>query len=86
MSGSEIVEEWKGKQVSIKPATRDRIFRGEVVRSDAVGLLLAVEFMADAIPGGERLGFEPDEHSHPLFLFLPWAQIEVVIPSPGELP
>jgi hypothetical protein len=29
---------------------------------------------------------EPDEGSLPLFSFVPWAQIEMVIPFPGELP
>jgi hypothetical protein len=49
VSGSEIVNEWNGKQVSIKPVTRGRLFRGEVVRSDAIGVLVAVG--ADRVSG-----------------------------------
>jgi hypothetical protein len=84
VSGSEIVEEWHGKKVSVQLAECG-LLRGEEVRSDAVGLLLAVEHRSDPTAEG-RVGIEPGEDSVPLFGFVPWAQIEMVIPFPGELP
>jgi hypothetical protein len=57
VSGSEILNEWTGKQVSIKPATRGRLIRGEVMRSDEIGVLLAVEHWSDELPEGKRIGF-----------------------------
>jgi hypothetical protein len=85
VSGSEILEEWQGKRVSMQLA-RGGLLRGEVMRSDTVGVLLAVEHRSDPTPGGGRVAVEPDEGSLPLFSFVPWAQIEMVIPFPGELP
>jgi hypothetical protein len=68
VSGSEILEEWQGKRVSIQLA-RGGLLRGELVRSDAVGVLLAVEHRADPTPEGGRIALEPDEgvsRHHPL--------------------
>ena len=81
MSGSEIVEEWRGKRVRVLLATEGHL-EGEVVRSDAVGVLLALEKLA---PGGE-VEFTAGEGSTPLFGFVPWPQIEILVPFPGELP
>jgi hypothetical protein len=86
VSGSEILEEWKGKRVSMKLAGRSSIFRGEIIRSDAVGLLLAVEGNLERTTEGGWVGLEANEDSSPSFSFVPWAQIEMVIPQPGELP
>jgi hypothetical protein len=41
--------------------------RGELVRFDAVGVLLAVEHRSDPTPEGWRVAAEPDEGSLPLF-------------------
>jgi hypothetical protein len=86
VNGSEILEEWKGKRVSMKLAGRGSHFRGELVRSDAVGVLLAVEENLERTTEGGWVGLEANENSIPLFSFVPWAQIEMVIPQPGELP
>ena len=42
MSGAEILEGWQGWRVSIELA-RGGLLRGELVRFDAVGVLLPVE-------------------------------------------
>jgi hypothetical protein len=81
VSGSEILEEWRGKQVRVLLASEGHL-EGEVMRSDAVGVLLALEKLA---PGGEQ-EFTPQEGSIPMFGFVPWSQIEIVVPFPGELP
>ena len=81
MSGAEIVEEWQGKRVRVLLATEGHL-EGEVVRADAVGVMLALEKLA---PGGE-VGFVAGEGSTPMFGFVPWPQIEIVVPFPGELP
>lgn len=85
MSGSEILEEWKGKRASIQLA-RGGLLRGEVVRSDAVGVLFALEERLDRTSEGGRVGMGANEDSSPMFSFVPWGQIEMVIPHPGELP
>ena len=85
VGASEILEEWQGKRVSIK-LPRGGLLRGELLRSDAVGMLLAVEQRPDPTPGGGRVAAGPDEDGPPLFSFVPWSQIEMVIPSPVELP
>ncbi len=81
MSGSEIVGEWQGKRVRVLLATEGHL-EGEVMRADAVGVMLALEKL---VPGGE-VGFVAGEGSTPMFGFVPWSQIEIVIPFPGELP
>lgn len=86
MSGSEILEAWKGKRVSMKLAGRSALLRGELVRSDAVGVLFALEERLDRTAAGGWVGVEANEDSIPMFSFVPWAQIEMVIPHPGELP
>jgi hypothetical protein len=86
VSGSEILEEWEGKRVSLKLAGRSSIFRGELVRTDAVGLLLAVEGTFERTTEGAWAGLEADEDSIPAFSFVLWGQIEQVIAQPGELP
>jgi hypothetical protein len=87
VSGSEIVDEWKGKRVSVMVAGTGPLMRGEVVRTDGVGVLLATEEMLFS-PTSERgaEGVEAHEDSVPMFCFVPWTQIEVLIPRPGELP
>jgi hypothetical protein len=88
MSGSEIIDEWKGKRVSIKVAGRGPLLRGEVVRTDAVEVLFAVEevlFLDRAREEGWE-GLAADEDSIPMFFFVPWAGIETLIPNPHELP
>jgi hypothetical protein len=52
------------------------------MRTDAVGVMLAVEKLA---PGG-AVEFTAVEGSTPMFGFVPWSQIEIMIPFPGELP
>ena len=87
MSGSEIVDEWKGKQVSVMVRNAPTL-RGEVVRTDAVGMLLATEELLFDVPpevGGGK-GMSANEDSIPMFCFVPWEQIEVLIPQPNELP
>ena len=81
MSGSEIVEGWQGKRVRVLLATEGDL-EGEVMRTDAVGVMLAVEKLA---PGG-AVEFTAVEGSTPMFGFVPWSQIEIMIPFPGELP
>jgi hypothetical protein len=71
VNGSEILEEWKGKRVSMKLAGRSSIFRGEIIRTDAVGLLLAVEGTFERTTEGEWAGLEANEHSTPTFSFVP---------------
>jgi hypothetical protein len=81
VSGAEIVEEWRGKRVRVLLATEGHL-EGEVMRADAVGVMLALEKLA---PGGE-VEFTAGEGSTPMFGFVPWSQIEIVVPFPGELP
>jgi len=81
VSGSEIVGDWQGKRVRVLMATEGHL-EGEVVRTDAVGVMLALEKLA---PGGE-VRFNAEEGSTPMFGFVPWSQIEIVVPFPGELP
>src|SRR3712207_1649945 len=45
VSGSEIVEEWRGKRVRVLLATEGHL-EGEVMRADAVGVMLALEKLA----------------------------------------
>ena len=66
MSGAEILEGWQGRRVSIQ-LSRGGLLRGELVRFDAVGVLLAVEHRSDPTPEGGRVAAEPDEGSLPLF-------------------
>jgi hypothetical protein len=66
VSGAEILEGWQGWRVSIELA-RGGLLRGELVRFDAVGVLLPVEHRSDPTPEVGRVAAEPEEGTLPLF-------------------
>lgn len=80
MSGSEIVEGWEGKRIMVSLASEGYL-EGELVRSDAAGVLFAVEKMGHSGPE-----FEQAEDSSPMFCFVPWVQIKMLAPRAEELP
>ena len=84
MVGSEIVDGWRGKHARTELAGGGSI-EGEIVRSDAVGVLLAVEEMVSATPQGPVVA-TAGEDSEPAFCFVPWSRVAAIMPFPGEIP
>ena len=62
------------------------ILHGEVISTDGTGVLFAVERIEHFGEAGASIGAEPTEGSHPMFAFVPWSQIEMITPLPGQLP
>ena len=84
MSGSEILQDWQGKRVGVQLSGRG-MMEGELVRSDAVGVLIAMDRTAYSTPVGDITAAE-GEDTTTAFCFLPWTQAGMIVPLPGELP
>lgn len=84
MADSEILAEWVNKRVMVLLQNTGHVI-GELVRIDALGGLFEVlEYSPNASTGLPPLG--KTEYSRPMYSFIPWTQIEMIVPSPGELP
>jgi hypothetical protein len=84
VGGSEILEGWEGRRIKVSLASGGSL-EGELVRSDAVGVLFSIERLTRGTPVGE-VAAEVGEEATTAYCFLPWAQIQMMIPFPGALP
>jgi hypothetical protein len=84
VSGSEILDGWRDKKIKTDLAGGGTV-EGVLVRSDEIGVLLLLEKLTYATPVGS-IEAEAHEEGIPAYCFIPWSQIKVIIPFPGELP
>ena len=82
MGTSEALSELLGKK------TRANLINGHVIegtlqRADEIGALFAPDRLLKPTVAGPTEDQKPEE-SLPAYCFIPWSQIQMIIPAPGE--
>ena len=83
MTSSEILAGWRDKNIRTELSSEGAI-EGKLLQVDAIGVLFELKKVSRETFAGP-VEVEASEESTPAYCFIPWSQIRMMIPLPGEL-